>query len=166
MSLDSMNGSSEGLARTISVAGITFEIDQPYKAGHVLDDAEASAFNQLREENVRNNLRKKVEEWVTEGKSQDDMQVLFDEYCESYTFGGRKGGRRIHDPILREMRNVAIEAIKPLVAKQGTTWANLAQEQKDDLLKRYFAKYETQARATAVARLEALKSNTVESLDF
>jgi hypothetical protein len=153
--------------RTFGVAGQEFEIDQPFKDGHVLNEAQANAMNKLFEENVRNNIRKSVETWVTEGKTHPEMQALVDEYCDKYEFGATKGGgKRIHDPVLREMRNLAIEAIKPILAKQNQNWANLTPEQKEDLLKRYLTKYETQVRAAAEAHLASVKQIKEQSLDF
>lgn len=163
-----MSGSETATApRMIGINGLEFEVDQPYKEGHVLNAGEASAFNQLYEENIRNNLREKIKKMVEEGKPQTEMQELVDKYCEEYEVGGTKrGGRRIHDPVLRETRNIAIEAIKPLVAKQGGNWGNLSPDDKEALIKRYLDKYGEQAKAAAVQRLETLKSITSQNLDF
>ena len=39
------------------IDGLSFEISQPYAAGQTINEAEAKALNQVRSENIGNNLR-------------------------------------------------------------------------------------------------------------
>ena len=46
--------------KEITIAGQTFAVLQPYAEGHTITEAEAKALNQVRAENVRNNMAGKV----------------------------------------------------------------------------------------------------------
>ena len=95
------------------IAGEEFTISQPYDEGHVLTAAEARALNQLRNENIGNNLRKAVEKMKEEGKDAATITALVADYDKTYSFAmpGAGGGTRTLDPVEREARKLAREVV-------------------------------------------------------
>lgn len=101
------------------IAGTAFELSQPYEAGHVVTEAEARALNQVRSENIGNNLREKVKELLEAGDAAG-AQALVAEKDQSYIFSFSVGGGSIKlDPIETEARKIAKEFIKKSLAETG-----------------------------------------------
>jgi hypothetical protein len=107
--------------KTKSIAGHAFELSWPYAAGHVLTEAEAKALNQVRSENIGNNVRTKVQELIEAGDVASAQAYVAErdaEYVFSFSTGGG-GGTRKMDPIEREARAIAKDIIKNVLAEQG-----------------------------------------------
>lgn len=106
--------------KTKIIDGETFTISQPYSAGHTLTEAEAKALNQVRSENIGNNLRNAIKEAKEKGDTSGLAQLVAD-YDRDYTFalGGSGPSTRKLDPIERECRAIANEHIKADLAKKG-----------------------------------------------
>jgi hypothetical protein len=85
---------------SLTIAGSVFTVTPRYHAGHVLNEAEASALEQTRRENLRNNLAGK------EGLTQEDV----DEYAASYEFGVR--GAITVDPVEKMAMALARTKVK------------------------------------------------------
>src|SRR5690606_27986717 len=62
-----------------------FPISQPYEEGHTLTAIEAKVLNQVRAENIGNNVRKKVQELLAEGKTAE-AEALVAEKDREYQF--------------------------------------------------------------------------------
>lgn len=108
------------------IEGLTFEISQPYTAGHVLTEAEAKTLNQTRSENIGNNLRQAIKDAIAKRDSGDatdfdSLSQTVADYDRDYTFsmGGGGASTRKLDPIEREARAVAREYIKARLAEKG-----------------------------------------------
>lgn len=96
------------------IDGHEFQISQPYTEGHALTAVEARVLNQVRSENIANNMRKIVKE-----KGADAAGDVA-EYDASYTFAmPREGGRKVVDPVEREARAIARDAIRQKLAETG-----------------------------------------------
>lgn len=104
------------MPKTITIAGSQFEVSTPYEAGHQITEAEAKALNQVRSENIRNNMAKAVKESTPEEAAQKVAE--YDRNYE-FTLANAGGGARSMDPIEREARSIAREAIKAALAKKG-----------------------------------------------
>lgn len=110
--------------KTKIIDGESFEITWPYAAGHTLTDAEAKALNQVRSENIGNNLRSAVKEAKEKAEKGDatamaELRTAVAEYDREYTFAlGGTPARKL-DPVEREARNIANEYIKADLAKKG-----------------------------------------------
>jgi len=110
--------------KTKIIDGESFEITWPYAAGHVLNDAEAKALNQVRSENIGNNLRSAVKEAKEKAEKGDanamtELRTTVAEYDREYTFAlGGTPARKL-DPVEREARNIANEYLKAELAKKG-----------------------------------------------
>lgn len=91
-----------------TIAGVSFGVADKYAAGHVITEGEASALNQTRRENIRNNFAKKVAEAKGDADEldptkQEELQALIDAYASEYEFGVRTAGApRVTDPVERE----------------------------------------------------------------
>jgi hypothetical protein len=108
--------------KTIVIQGESFDISTPYAEGHALTEIEAKVLNQVRCENVRNNQAKAIKEAKEAGTFDlATAQSAVAEYDSAYEFSaGRVGGStRTMDPIEREAKKIAREAIKAQLAAQG-----------------------------------------------
>lgn len=125
----------------ITIGGATFSAPEPYTEGHTLTENEASAFNQLLHENLRNNFASKVKaalEAVNGAVDQLDMEGLqsaFDEYAAGYEFGARRTGTRVSvDPVLREASKMAKDLIRKALKQQKIAEKDLPEGKMDELI--------------------------------
>ncbi len=146
---------------TITIASETFTIPQPYVAGHALTANEASAFNQLFAENIRNNMASRAKT-LKEADSYDHdvFQGAVDDYTAEYEFGVRTGGGgRSGDPIQVEAMNIARDLVRQAISKAGKVKVSDVPAKKISELAREAidsGKY-PQILETAKARVEAAK---------
>lgn len=105
--------------KTKTIHEVAFEISQPYAAGHVLTEAEAKALNQVRSENIGNNVRAKVKELLDANKL-DEAKALVAEKDGAYEFTlASVAASAKLDPVEREARALAREYIKAHLAQTG-----------------------------------------------
>ena len=123
----------EGKQRTM-IMGEVFELSTPYKEGHQCTEREAAVLNQTRLENIGNNWRASVKEALkyrdenngdTSKLNEVRQQILEDD--AKYEFG-RIGVRQPSDPVEREARAIAREAIKAQLAEEGQNIKDVDQE--------------------------------------
>jgi hypothetical protein len=145
----------------ITIQGLPFSVDLPYKAGAVtLSEGEANALNQTRAENLRNNfapkVRKAIEEYRKTNNLAENAEVPvtaldhdaliaeFEAYAKDYEFSTRAGGggsRVPTDPVGREAYRIAWDKIKVALTKQNIKIDSVSKEKKDELIKAAIAKY-------------------------
>lgn len=112
--------------RTVTIQGLQFNLSDPYTEGHPLTAAEANALNQLRAENIGNNMRKAIKE-AAEAHSEvipdgvlQDFAAKVAEYDAAYEFSmssGSGGAPRILDPVEKR----ALEIARAKVRDQART---------------------------------------------
>jgi len=114
--------------KEITIAGQTFAVLQPYAEGHTITEAEAKALNQVRAENVRNNMASKVkaaaEGTAKEGEPTADNIVDFvSAYDAAYVFtlASVGGGRKSTDPTEVEALKIARGIFADFVASKKLT---------------------------------------------
>lgn len=140
---DTQTATPEDTNKAISIQGVSVTITQPYAAGHVVTDAEAKALNQVRAENIGNNLRKRIKE-LSEAEGADPKQVakaaqkLVTQYDAEYQFtlasvGG--GGSSKLSPIEKEARRIARELVNNKLREIGTTQKAYNEANGEDALK-------------------------------
>jgi hypothetical protein len=101
------------------INGVAFEISQPYVEGHALTAAEAKALNQVRSENIGNNVREKVKELIDSG-NETEARSLVAEKDASYIFTLASVSTATKlDPVEREARAIAKEIVKSKLAETG-----------------------------------------------
>lgn len=121
----------------ITVQGKQFTAPQPYTAGHVLNEGEASALNQVLAENLRNNFASKMKNAAeAEGDAKKELtQEDFDAYAQSYKFGVRAGGTRVvTDPVTREARKLAKAAIVAKIKSLGKNVKDYSDDNIEELV--------------------------------
>lgn len=102
-----------------TIAGLTFEISIPYHAGHVITEGEAAALNQVRLENIGNNLRSRIAGLKTEGAddftpeqieaARELVATADSEY--TFTIGSVRSSSRTTDPLERMCLSMAREYV-------------------------------------------------------
>ena len=119
-----MEVNASTVQKGITIAGVEgLQVPQPFAAGHKANENEAHALNQLVQENVRNNLRTRIEGLKKDGQltvAAAEVQKIVTEYCTNYEFGQRGGGGfRTTDPVEAEMLDSARKKVKRALVKGG-----------------------------------------------
>lgn len=167
--------------RSVTISGATFELPAPYSEGHQLNAAEASVLNQTFLENVRNNAASKIKaaqekakEAGTEfsldtpigGEGEDKDKTLrqtIADYAANYKFGVRVSRTsEPADPVQREARSIAREAINAALKAQGVKRKDVDEEAYEAALVTHAATDAIQAEAKR--RVEAMGSIGLEEL--
>jgi hypothetical protein len=158
---------------SIMIAGDNFNVFQPYKAGDVLNAGEASALNQTRAENIRNNMAGKKKALSEAGNyAQDVFQGTVTDYDETYEFGQRTGGGRSGDPIKTEAMAITRDLVRQAISKAAAAdstkvkLADVPASKITELAANQLAKTDDpktiQIMATAKARVDAAKELTLD----
>lgn len=120
----------------ISLAGNQYAIKAPYAEGHTLTANEAHALNQLRAENVRNNMNAQFKKAAEENKelpTADDVSA----YDDAYEFGSKKSRIATSvDPVGAAERKIVEATLRAFFASKGQSWKNLDKDQKDAYIQR------------------------------
>lgn len=107
----------------LTIKGHVFEVadDSRVTAGTLLTEGHVAALQQMRRDNIRNNMSRKVEEATKDGaeltnEKHAELQSAVNEYANTYEFGvsrtGGGGGPRVTDPVEREAREEIGKIIK------------------------------------------------------
>ena len=118
---------TETKTKTVTIAGISFEIGQPFDEGHTCSAAEAKVLNQVRAENIGNNVRKRINELKDEEGNIDaagskTAVKLVAEVDEGYEFTlATVGARRVTDPLEREILSLARSVVANNIKESGKT---------------------------------------------
>lgn len=165
---------TEATPRTsIQIAGESFNVPQPYTAGHVLSANEASSLNQTYAENVRNNMASKIKALKEAGTfAADVFQGTVDDYTAEYEFGQRTGGGRSGDPVQTEAMAITRDLVRQAISKAAAVdsskpkLADVPASKISELAKNQLAKTDdprtVQIMATAKARVDAAKELTLD----
>ncbi len=102
------------------IAGLSFELSQPYVEGQSINAAEAKTLNQVRSENIGNNLRDLVKKAIDAGKT-DELAAAVAKYDTDYVFtmASAGGTSKSLDPVERKARSMAKDVVKAKLAGQG-----------------------------------------------
>ena len=107
----------------VTIQGVSFDLTAPYEAGHTIDTVEATALNQVRAENIANNMRREVKNALGDQKELTDeqhkqLQESITDYDNRYDFKtARSYGSS--DPLTVKARYLAKNAIKLKLASTG-----------------------------------------------
>lgn len=170
---------------SITIQGLEFEVPDMYSAGsHVLTAGEASALNQTRAENLRNNFAPKIKAAMVEYRKAnslaEDAEVAvtsldhealtadFDKYAGEYEFGVRKSGtgtRTPTDPVERESIRIAKERVKAALNKKGIKLDSVSKEKMAELIQNVITKY-PDVKEEAQRRVSAASNIALDELDL
>lgn len=110
----------------LKMFGQTFQIGAPYAEGQTINAAEAKTLNQIRKENISNNVRKKLGELAGEGKvllgaAIDQALALVSKADSEYVFtlASVGAGKRIVDPVEKEAMALARAFVSAKLAEKG-----------------------------------------------
>lgn len=101
----------------LTIAGHVFDVsdDPRIVPGATMTEGHVHTLQQTRRENIRNNFAMRVKNLGDEPSAADleKLQSDLNEYAEKYEFGVRQAGsgRRVVDPVEKEMLRLAKEAI-------------------------------------------------------
>jgi hypothetical protein len=184
------NGNSK---QRLTIQGVDFEIDAPYKDGYQLKSNEASAMNQLLAENVRNNLASivrnaklkaagwddnkikasKVEQMtpVADGVTLStdevaDLQSQIDEYVTSYEFGVRTG--RARSPFEKAIEDIVTEMLDKALKANGFSPSKMLKEDRskyDALYTRVLDANREEVEKAAQARIDTTSGLSIKGID-
>lgn len=129
--------------KTMTVQGVSVEVTQPYEAGHTITDAEARALNQVRAENIGNNLRKQIKDMVeAEGATPESVQAAAQKIVSAYdaeyefTLASVGGGSTARlDPLTKECRAIARNFIARKLKEQGISQKDYLEKNGEDAIK-------------------------------
>ncbi len=114
------------------IHGTAFEISQPYAEGHILTAAEARALNQVRSENIGNNVREKLKELLDAGDTAAATTLVAERDAE-YVFNMSSGSGAVkRDPIETEARKIARDLIKESLAASGRKLSTVPQGETEE----------------------------------
>lgn len=110
------------MQKEVTIAGKPFTVSLPYLAGHVLNEAEAKTLNQVRTENIRNNMASKVKDGTA-----GEAEVAA--YDAAYSFALQVGGtRKTTDPLEKECLALARANVTATIKKAGKKVKDFAEE--------------------------------------
>jgi hypothetical protein len=165
--------------KTITISGKEFQVTEPYAAGHAITEAEAKALNQVRAENIRNNMASKVKAaYAEEGRKEDDptpetIGALVAAYDSEYLFtlASVGGGRKTVDPVESEANRIAKTLLTAALRGKGTTVKALTEKIGEDAVAAKIAEIAgrddvvKEARKVVKAR-EAQQESVLDGLDL
>ncbi len=166
---------AESTTPTITIQGLIFPITMPFSEGHPLTATEASALNNLRGENLRNNFAAKIKallvpkdgpERTAADLTEDEKATLageFQAYDSSYTLSGKRSAKAPIDPVEREATRIAKEQVDAALRRRGIEKKALAEGQYDNYVAQLLEKnpaIRDEARAY-IARLRDVGANAV-----
>ena len=105
--------------RNVTIQGVVVEVSAPYAEGHTVNGREANALNQVRSENVGNNLRTRIKEAQSAGAEQSAIQAIVTEYDKTYDLATAPVPTTRLDPVQKEARDLARARIRDGLAAQG-----------------------------------------------
>lgn len=130
------------MTKEITVQGIVVSVSAPYAAGHPITDAEAKALNQVRAENIANNVRKAIQEIIDaaggkealtdEHKAAAQAVVTDKDNGYEFTLASVGGGREPIDPLVKESRAVAKSFLTAKLKEKGLTQKQYAEANGED----------------------------------
>lgn len=136
----------ETARKNITINDKPFTVPQPFAEGHVLTANEASALNQVLSENVRNNIAPRIK------KGEEINQASVDEYVAKYEFGIRSVSTT--DPVQKEMRKLAEEALNKKLAASGHSKSKLTKEQYNEMVDAIISEHQEKLYQRAVQIIE------------
>jgi hypothetical protein len=117
------------MSKEITIQGVVVSVTAPYLAGHVVTEAEAKALNQVRAENIGNNVRKAIQTLIEEAggdkaavkeKAQEIVSAKDAGY--EFTLASVGGGSTASlDPLTKECRAVARNFVTAKLKEAGMT---------------------------------------------
>lgn len=139
------------------INGLSFEIREPYAEGQTINAAEAKALNQVRSENIGNNLRSQIKALQEKSAPEAEITALVAAYDAEYTLtlSAVSSARKL-DPVEKEALAIARELVKNHLASQGrklsTVPEGMTKEEWEDKLEANYESIAAQEDVIAEAK--------------
>lgn len=148
------------MTKTINIHGEAFEVSTPYAEGHTITAAEAKALNQVRAENIANNVRKAVKAALESENPEEalaQVHAAFAEYDKNYEFtlASARGSRSTMTPLEKEALKVAKAWLVQKLREAGTTLKAYTEANGKDAV---------QAKIAEIAEVEAIQKLAKKNL--
>jgi hypothetical protein len=150
------------MTKEITVQGIIVTVSAPYLAGHVVTEAEAKALNQVRAENIGNNVRKAIQDLIEAAGGKDNLSdedreeaqaiVAAKDDAYQFTLASVGGGREPADPLGKECRAVAKAWLSGKLKEKGITQKQYAEQHGEDAFMSKVAEFADHPEIVAVAK--------------
>lgn len=148
------------MSKTKLIYGHPFTVSEPYTEGHVITAAEAKALNQVRAENIGNNLREKLKELLDAGNT-TEAEALVAARDAEYVFTMSSGAGTVkRDPVEAEARKLARELIKAKLAESGRKVGTAPEGYTDESWKEYI-----ESKIDEVAAIEDVLKQAKKNVD-
>jgi len=102
--------------------------------------------------------REKLKE---EGKSPEEIQLVFDDYAAKYEFGVRRGGIRSRDPVEAAALEIARDLVKEGLRNKGEKLKDVGSKRIDELANQLIERH-PKIRERAKAQVELTKDLATE----
>lgn len=160
--------------KQMTVQGVNVEVSQPYEEGHKITVAEAKALNQVRAENIGNNLRKNIKEMLENAGGdtdavQKDAQAAVSAYDAEYEFtlasvGG--GGSTRLDPLTKECRAIARNFITGKLKEKGISQKDYLEANGPDAIKEKVIELADNEQIVAAAKKSLKEKEKMADVDL
>lgn len=108
---------------SVTISGLVFELNDPFKEGHIMTDNEAKALNKAYHDGVRNSASGKTRSLREEGKNESEIRNTIDAFIDNYRFGARTvigaDKKSRIDPVEAEARLIARDKINSKLRDRG-----------------------------------------------
>lgn len=160
--------------KEMTVQGVTVSVSQPYQAGHQITEAEAKALNQVRAENIGNNLRKTIKEMLeAEGATPESVQAAAQEQVAAYdatyefTLASVGGGSTARlDPLTKECRAIARNFITAKLREKGISQKDYLAANGEDAIKIKIAELSENPKIVAAAKKALAEREKMADVDL
>lgn len=143
---------------SLSIYGLVFDVTAPYAEGHVLNAAEAKTLNQVRKENIGNNVRKRIADLKGEAETFTEEQAaeaasIVAEVDTNYEFTlSSARGTTSRDPLDVMCTKLAREWIAQQLREKGTTVKAYKEDKGEDTYNEKVAEVAEHPQIVALAK--------------
>lgn len=145
---DTSQSSTSGETK-IRFGDIVVTVQSHYGSGHVCSAIEAAVLNQVRIENIRNNIRTRVRSADEKGEGAPDPAEL-QAYADEYSFATKASRGVGIDPVDTEERRLAALAVRAKMDQQGIKRSSIDKDTFNGYVDQVVAGGRFRSRAEAV----------------
>lgn len=154
----------------MSIEGLVFEVAAPYAAGHAITEAEAKALNQMRKENIGNNVRKAIKdlkgdaEGFTEEQAAQAASIVAEKDANyEFTLSSARGTSK--DPLEVMAVRLAREAVNAEIQRKGLT-VKAYKEEKGDRYEELVAQVSEKPEIIELAKQRLAQRDALTSISL
>jgi len=164
--------------KQITVQGVEVTVNQPYAPGHTLNEAEAKALNQVRAENIGNNVRAAITKLMKDAgveaptdeiktKAQELVTAKDAEYV--FTLHNVSAGRKSQTPLEAECTRLARDYVNGKIKDKGLTikaWKESKGDNADEQYAELIAQVAENEEIVRVAKANLKQKEKLASIEI